>query len=342
MVPSRLRWPEFALDAMASLPAPSGTLHILGVELVGVTSENGRKLLLSLLIIVVVPLLGFLLTKAVAALTGGRGLRRLGFWARQVINLATGLFVVLALASIWFDDPARLTTAMGLITAGVAVALQRVITAIGGYVLILRGSVFNVGDRIVIGGVRGDVVALGFLQTTVMEMGEAHQEQPDAPAVWVRSRQYTGRVVTVSNAVVFDQPVYNYTRDFPFIFEEMSLPIRYEDDYAKAEEILLNAAAKHTVEVRELEEEAIKELRRRYFLGEENPGPRTYWRLTDNWLELTVRFVVRDHGIRAVKDAMSREILSELKAAGIAIASATFEVVGAPELKLRVNPSDEA
>ena len=62
--------------------------------------------------------------------------------------------------------------------------------------------------------------------------------------------------------------------------------------------------------------------------------PRVYYRLTDNWLELTVRFVVRDHGIRDVKDAMSRDILARLDEAGIGIASATFEIVGVPTLKL--------
>jgi small-conductance mechanosensitive channel len=321
---------------MAMQP-PSGSIHVFGVELIGVTPENGRKLLLTLAVLIVLPLIGYFATKCVAAMTRSHRLRRIGFWARQAINLLTGLFVVLLLTSIWFDDPARLTTAFGLVTAGVAVALQRVITAIGGYVLILRGSVFNVGDRIVIGGVRGDVVALGFLQTTVMEMGEARPEQPDAPAVWVHSRQYTGRLVTVSNAVVFDQPVYNYTRDFPFIFEEMSLPIRYEDDFATAERILLDAAARHTLDIRELEEAAVTELRRRYFLGEENPGPRVYWRLTDNWLELTLRFVVRDHGVRGVKDAISREVIQNLKAAGIGVASATYEIVGVPELGVRLS-----
>jgi small-conductance mechanosensitive channel len=322
--------------SLAPLAAASGPLELMGVKLIGMTPENGRKLLLSIVVLIVLPLIGLGLTKLVALITRARPMKRVGFWARQAINLTTGVLVVLILASVWFDDPGRMATVIGLITAGVAVALQRVVTAIGGYALILRGSVFNVGDRIVMGGVRGDVVALGFLQTTVMEMGEAGPEQPDKPAVWVHSRQYTGRLVTVSNAVVFDEPVYNYTRDFPFIFEEMMLPVRYEDDFARAEQILLDAAGRHTVDIRKMEDEAVKELRRRYFLGEDHPGPRVYWRLTDNWLELTVRFVVCDHGVRQVKDAMSRDILRELKAAGIGIASATYELVGAPELKVKV------
>lgn len=62
--------------------------------------------------------------------------------------------------------------------------------------------------------------------------------------------------------------------------------------------------------------------------------PRVYWRMTDNWLELTVRFVARDHGVRDLKDAMTREILAAFDEAGLEIASATFELVGAPPLRI--------
>ena len=98
------------------------------------------------------------------------------------------------------------------------------------------------------GGVRGDVVALGFFQTTIMEMGQPPAVQSADPAVWVQSRQFTGRIVTVANSKIFDEPVYNYTREFPFIWEEMRLPIAYRDDRARAEQILLEAARKHAVE----------------------------------------------------------------------------------------------
>jgi small-conductance mechanosensitive channel len=197
--------------------------------------------------------------------------------------------------------------------------------------------VFNAGDRIVIGGVRGDVIDLSFLQTTVMEMGEARGEQADSPSVWVRSRQYTGRIVTVSNAVIFDQPVYNYTREFPFIFEEIAIPISYDSDWPKAEQVLLAAAQKHALKFTDMEKDAIEELKRRYFLGEENPGPRVYWRLTDNWIEMSVRFVVPDHGVRGIKDAMSRDIIQNLKAAGLGIASGTYQVVGMPKLQVALS-----
>ncbi len=99
---------------------------------------------------------------------------------------------MLGLISIWVSNPGNLATGAGLITAAVAIALQRVITSFAGYLIILRGKSFNIGDRITVGGGRGDVVALGFMQTTVMEMGEPSGEQSAPPADWVEARQYTG------------------------------------------------------------------------------------------------------------------------------------------------------
>jgi small-conductance mechanosensitive channel len=244
--------------------------------------------------------------------------------------------LLFGLLSIWFDDPNRLATAIGLVTAGLAFALQRVITATAGYFVILRGKTFNVGDRIVMGGVRGDVIALSFMQTTIMEMGQPPLVQSDGPAIWVHSRQYTGRIVTVSNAKVFDEPVYNYSRDFPYIWEEMSLPVRYQDDRAKAEQILLKAARKHSMDIAMLAEADLADLRKRYCVNTADVAPRVFWRLTDNWLELTVRFLTRDHGIRELTDAMSRDILADLDASGIGIASENYEVVGFPPLRVEL------
>ena len=69
--------------------------------------------------------------------------------------------------------------------------------------------------------------------------------------MWVHSRQFTGRIVTVTNDKVFDEPVYNYTHEFPYIWEEMRLPVRYQDDRARAERILLDAARRHAVTARQ-------------------------------------------------------------------------------------------
>jgi hypothetical protein len=81
-------------------------------------------------------------------------------------------------------------------------------------------------------------------------------------------------------------------------------------------------------------QEVLAELERRYGPGE-GVTPRVYYRLTDNWLELTVRFIVRDHGIRDVKDAMSRDIIAALDEAGIGIASGTYDIVGLPPIRIQ-------
>jgi len=223
--------------------------RVFGVHLVGVGPMTGRKLLLTAAFVAALYIASYLLRWILRLVLGDTSSGRAAFWSRQGVKLSTVIVLVVGVISIWFDDPGRLGTAAGLVTAGVAVALQRVITSFAAYLIILRGRVYTVGDRITMGGVRGDVVALGFMQTTVMEMGEPPAVQGAPPSVWVNARQYTGRLVRVSNDKIFDAPVYNYTRVFPFFWEELHLPIKYGDDRARAEAILLDAARRHTADV---------------------------------------------------------------------------------------------
>jgi small-conductance mechanosensitive channel len=318
------------------LVGPNRAVQLFGVKLVGVNADNGAKLLFSLAFLVALIGVNFGARRLVGAVFAREQERR-RFWARQAVQVASALVLIVGLASIWFDDPTRLATALGLITAGLAFALQRVVTAVAGYFVILRGNTFSVGDRIVMGGVRGDVIALSFTQTTIMEMGQPPAVQNAAPAMWVRARQYTGRVVTITNAKIFDEPIYNYSRDFPYVFEEMAVPVAFSADHRKAEQILLEVAGRHTVEESQMGREALEEMRRRYFMERPSTDPQVYWRLTDNWVELTVRFVTREHGVREVKDKMSREILHAFNEAGLGIASTTFEIVGLPDVNISVN-----
>ena len=108
------------------------------------------------------------------------------------------------------------------------------------------------------GGVRGDVIALTFMQTTIMEMGEPPGEQGDASSAWVASCQYTGRIVTISNAKIFDEPVYNYSRDFPYIWREMRVPIPCNSDHKVAEKTILDSVQSHTTKLQEPGEDALK------------------------------------------------------------------------------------
>ncbi|HZK79612.1 MAG TPA: mechanosensitive ion channel domain-containing protein [Humisphaera sp.] len=319
---------------------PTHALELFGVKLVGIDAHNGMKLLFTAVLIVSVLLASKLLRSLAHGVT--RRSEHIAFWVRQGIHVFTALVLVIGTVSIWFDDPTRLTTALGLVTAGLAFALQRVVTALAGYVLILRGRTFNVGDRIVMGGVRGDVIALGFLQTTIMEMGQPPPVQNADPAMWVKARQYTGRIVAISNAMVFDEPVFNYTREFPYIWEEMALPISYRDDWKVVERLLLDIAERHTIKITQLGDPAIRELEERYIMTRSEMNPRVYLRMTDNWVEVAVRFLAEDHGVRALKDAMTRDILAGLESAGIGIASSTFEIVGLPPLRIERTSSGHA
>lgn len=128
-------------------------MEFLGIKWVGVTPENGQKLLLSLAFVTIVVVVSRTLRWLV-----GLALRKTDhssiqtkFWTRQGISLLSAIILILGLLSIWFSDPTRLATALGLVSAGLAFALQQPVTSIAGYFVILRGATFNVGDRISMG-----------------------------------------------------------------------------------------------------------------------------------------------------------------------------------------------
>lgn len=261
------------------------------------------------------------------------------FWISQITSLVLLVAVVVALLSIWIADAGRFASVAGLITAGIAVALQRVITSFAAYLIVLRGRVYTVGDRITMGGVRGDVVRVGFMQTAVMEMGAPPASQNGNPDTWISARQYTGRLVSVTNDKIFDNPVYNYTREFPFMWDEMPIPIKYGADYQRAESILLDIARRHTQEYVDKAKPSLEKLRERFVLALDiELEPKVYVRLTDNWIELTLRFTGPVHGIRAIKDAMGRDLITALADAHLEIASGTYEIVGIPPIRVEQVP----
>jgi small-conductance mechanosensitive channel len=314
-------------------------LEIFGIRFVGLSAENGRKLLLTLALVLVVVVLRLVLNALAhpTARDDDDKSATTRFWVQQGMGLAVAALLILGLVAIWFDNTDRLTTILGFVSAGLAFALQKVVTSVAGYFVILRGGAFHIGDRIVMGNVRGDVIALGFTRTTVMEIGQSPGERHDDPSVWVRSRQYTGRIVTVTNDKIFDAAVFNYSRDFPYIWEEMTIPVSFKDDYRRAEKIMLEVAARHTVEIGEMSKPALERMRGRYYVHITDLKPRVFMRITDNWVELSVRFMAHaGGGVREMKDRMSRDILEALEEAHIGIASGTYEIVGVPPIKVKM------
>ncbi|HEX4772491.1 MAG TPA: mechanosensitive ion channel domain-containing protein [Bryobacteraceae bacterium] len=325
------------LNQFVRLVGPNRSLQIGGVKLLGFDVTNAHKLIFTIVVVLFLYLISKVLRWIAQKVGGSR--QRTAFWTRQGISLITFVLGVVALVSIWFDNPTRLATGVGLLGAGLAFALQKVVTSFAGYFVILRGKTFNVGDRISMGGVRGDVIALNFIQTVIMEMGEPPSVQSEDPGMWVRSRQYSGRVVTISNAQIFEEPVYNYTREFPYIWEEMHIPISYKDDRHRAEQIILEAVQRNTTDIANMAEPELERLRTHFFVEVAEIRPRVYLRITDNWVELSVRFLCGTHDIRGLKDRISREILSGLEGSGIGIASGTYEIVGVPPIQLEGFPN---
>ncbi len=305
-------------------------VEIFGIRLLGVSGETLTKAVLTVVLAVGILVVRWVLSKLVRRAMRRKPDRVRSFWIRQFANLVTAAFFVLALLSIWFDDPTRLAGAVGLVAAGLAFALQKVVTSFAGYIVIMRSRVFTVGDRIVMGGVRGDVISLGFLKTTMMEMGDPTSA---APYIWVHGRQFTGRIVTVTNDKIFEEPVFNSTREFPFIWDEITVPVQYSADRKQAETILLAAAERATAGMQKDAERYRLTMNDRYHLELETLAPRVFWRITDNWLELSLRFIVDDHKSRAVRDQIAREILANFDAHGIGIASTTIDIVAFPPMR---------
>jgi small-conductance mechanosensitive channel len=309
-----------------SAAASPDAVRIFGVTLIGATPHNLHKVVLTVGFIIVAWVFAWTLRQFLKLFIGTRSGTRFQFWAKQGVSLIVAAIVIVGIMSIWFDNPSQLAAFLGLVGAGVAFALQRVITAVAGYFVILRGKTFNVGDRIQMGGVRGDVIGLTFMQTRIMEMGESPREKDDDKS-WVRSRQFTGRIVTVTNDKVFDCPVYNYTHEFAYIWDEISIPIAFHQDFAKAEEIILNAANGQARTSKRMGKEEVGRLEARFGIDAGDIDPRVFWRITEDWMELTVRFLGPDHGIRKIKDQMTREIISGFEKAKILVAATRQEGV---------------
>ncbi|MBW8785637.1 MAG: mechanosensitive ion channel family protein [Novosphingobium sp.] len=159
--------------------------------------------------------------------------------------------------------------------------------------------------------------------------------------MWIRSRQFTGRIVTVTNDQIFSEPVYNYTDQFPYLWDEIRLPIHYYADHQRVEAILRDAARRHAVTCDKVGHEEVARLEQKFGIDVGEIDPLVYWRITDNWLELTVRFLCPDHGSRRIKDAMSREILTQMLEAKIGVASSSMEIAGAPKLQFEMLNSRE-
>ena len=245
----------------------------------------------------------------------------LAFALQEVIGSVAGwttIITTLLIFGIWIQRLGDLSVALGILAAGLAFALQEVIGSIAGWTTIITGRPFSIGDRIETGGIRGDVVDIGVLRTTLMEIGN-----------WVSGDHNTGRIVTLSNAFIFKEPLYNYSAHLRFVWDEIRVPITYESNWKKGIEILANTVFEHLA-YKELLPKAQKqrrELRRRLAVKMTPIEPRTYVKITDNWIELSLVYPVDTDLRRSFRSEISQRLLAEFEAKGIMIASQTIAIV---------------
>lgn len=267
-----------------------------------------------------IAVLGFALSWVLGRLIARRAGDAYGrYYARKLSRYAVALVALVALAVVWRAFAGRVGVVLGLATAGVAFAMQEVIGAVAGWFNILTGRIFRVGDRIQMGGVRGDVIDITPLRTKVLEIGSENNE-----ATWVKGRQFTGRMVAISNKATFTEPVFNYSAAFDYIWEELTVPVSHGDDWGQAERILEDEARR--VSATEGASGAIHEMASRYPIPKAEFEPRVFARATDDYMELSARFVVPVRTARTTKDAMTRRVVDRLGEAGIEVASTTEDI----------------
>jgi small-conductance mechanosensitive channel len=241
------------------------------------------------------------------------------YYVRKITRAAIWFVAIITLAVLWKPFAGRLGVVLGLMAAGIAFAMQEVIGALAGWVNIVSGGIFRVGDRIQMNGVRGDVIDISPLRTKIMEIGNASDESS-----WVHGRQFTGRVVAISNKATFTEPVFNYSASFDFLWEEVTVPVPYDVDWHRASRILTDEARR--VSAGDDASTAIQRMAQQYPIPVTDVEPRVYTTATDNYIELTARFVVPVRRARLVKDELTRTVVRRLAESGIEIASTTQDV----------------
>ena len=251
------------------------------------------------------------------------GYRR--YWAGKLVSYALAALAVVALIALWAPLGGRISVILGFATAGIAFAMQEVIGALFGWVNILAGRIYTVGDRIEVGGVRGDVMDITPLRTKILELG-SEPRGDERSQTWVTARQPTGRVVTVSNRKTFTEPVFNYSAQLEWSWEELAFAIPQDADWEEAEQILFEEIRAHAPELRERGETALAELGERYLVSTTEIEPRTYVRVAGGDVEIVGRFVTAVRTARVAKDAITRVSLRRMRAAGIPVAYQTYSV----------------
>lgn len=237
--------------------------------------------------------------------------------ARKLITFLGYIISVIVMITIFSDKLGGLHVALGVAGAGIAFSLQEVILSIAGWFAITFANFYKTGDRVQLGGIKGDVIDIGILRTTLMEIGQ-----------WVDGDMYNGRVVRMANSFVFKEPVFNYSAYFPFLWDEITIPIKYGSDYLYAKEILFKTASDLLIEYAKGAEKSWEKIVNKFMIENANVEPAVTMAANENWITFTIRYAVDYKKRRSTKTQLFIAILKAIeKSEGkVSIASTSMEI----------------
>ena len=264
---------------------------------IGISPEVQINILISLIIVFGIIFLRYLLVKLV--IQNIEDLNQRYQWRK--ISLYISVFIIiLFLAFDWLGLISSIGTFLGLMTAGIAIALKDPIVNIAAWLFILIRQPFKVGDRIQIGNNAGDVIDIRIFQFSLIEIGN-----------WVDADQSTGRVIHIPNGTVFTTPQSNYTAGFVHIWHEIPVMITFESDWKKAKKILTDIVNKHAMQLTETAERQIKAAAKKFLIYYSKLTPIVYTTIKDSGVLLTMRFLCDPRRRRSTEEIILEDVLEE-------------------------------
>jgi small-conductance mechanosensitive channel len=256
-----------------------------------------QRIITSLLIIVIIWLFRFLLLKVVFQRIEDVRIRYRWRKTSAYIGFA---FAALFVSSAWFKGVGSLSTFLGLLSAGMAIAMRDPLVNLAGWAFILWRKPFEVGDRIQIGTIAGDTIDQRIFQFTLMEIGN-----------WIDADQSTGRIIHVPNGRVFTESLANYSKGFHYIWNEIQVLITFESNWRKAKEILLHITQKDAEYLSAAAEQRIKKAAEKFMIFYKKLTPTLYTTVKDCGVQLSIRYLCEPRQRRITEQSMWEDILEE-------------------------------
>lgn len=285
-------------------------------------SEAVRRLVFSVLVVVFLMSGRWLIMRAVKSQT--TDVRLLYKWSKGTtyIGVAIGFPLILM---IWISEVGSVGTFLGLVSAGLAVALSDTLINIAGWLFIVGKRPFTVGDRIEVDGSAGDVIDVSLFQFTILEIGN-----------WVDADQSTGRIVHVPNRFAFNKSLANYTQSFGFIWNEAGVLITFESDWKRMKEILLEISDTHVDTLSQKAQKSVRESASRYMIFYRQLTPTVYTSVKDSGVNLTLRYLCEPRKRRGVETRVWEAVLEAIeKEPSIELAYPTWRVYNRGEEETR-------